>query len=198
MQIFISKSLVFFAVPKTGTTAIERQIEPRADISLRHNPAIKHIRPQRFNRFLEPYVLKHAPAPLIKMALMREPLDWLKSWYRYRQRPENLGRSTSTALVDFNQFVQEYLGDDRPDYANLGSQHRFLTLQNGDLGVTDLFRYEEMQQAVSFLESVLDQKITLERNNVSPQMDLKISPTLLKELQAKRKADFDLYETLST
>lgn len=195
MLVFLQAKLVFFATPKTGSTAIEHGFSPFADMIFQGNPEIKHIPPRRFNRLIAPFVSKYTGDDLCKVALMREPLDWLGSWYRYRRRDALLGHPNSTATVSFNQFIEAYLAETRPAFADLGSQHKFLRLRDDSVGVDRLFRYENMSAVSKFLCERLNQSVALEHLNVSPTASLTLSPTLKRELEQRQKADFDLYHS---
>ena len=128
------------------------------------------------------------------VALMREPTDWLGSWYRYRQR-EGTDPGKSTRGMTFDAFVRAWCSDPRPDFADVGSQERFLRPRQG-VGVDRLFRYEEIETFVDFLEDRLGCEIILPRLNVSPAGATELTPetrALLKEAAAD---DYAMYETL--
>ena len=71
----------------------------------------------------------------------------------------------STRGMDFDAFVQAWCADPQPEFAAVGSQARFLQPRNGK-GVDHLFRYEEIDRLVAFLEDRLDFEITLPVLNV--------------------------------
>ena len=194
MLILWKENLVIFAVPKTGTTAIEQALAPHAAISFLRPPAAKHMTHQRFNRFMRPWLKKEGKEDIRTVALMREPISWLGSWYRYRQRPEVAGSANSTAGLDFDAFVRAYLGENpRPAYARLGSQARQLSKSRTEVGIDHLFRFEEMGRFVEFIEARVGVRLELPRINVSPAMPLTLSPALEKRLRQQHALDFDLY-----
>ena len=100
MLVFWRQRLVFLATPKTGSTAIEAALGAAGGgVVIQRPPQLKHTTVQRYRRFVAPYLgdcVKGETFAVI--ALMREPLDWLGSWYRYRQRedevPEKSTRGT--------------------------------------------------------------------------------------------------------
>jgi hypothetical protein len=78
----------------------------------------------------------------------------------------------------------------------VGSQGKFLRPRQGQ-GVDRLFRYEEIDAFVHFLEDRLGCEILLPRLNVSPPGATELSAgteALLREVAAE---DFALYATLS-
>ena len=96
MLVFAREKLVFLSVPKTGTTAWQAALEPLATMMVRDPPELKHAPVFRYNRFFRPMLEKFVGEGLTVLAVMREPVDWLGSWYRYRQRDFLAGRPTST------------------------------------------------------------------------------------------------------
>ena len=125
---------------------------------------------------------------------MREPRDWLGSWFRYRQR-EGTDPAKSTAGMSFDTFVQAWCKEVRPDFAEVGSQDRFLRSKDGDR-VDRLFRYEDIGSFVQFLEDRLDCEIILPRLNVSPSGATDLSAATEALLHEAAAADFALYDTL--
>src|SRR3990167_2597853 len=87
MLVFWEERLVLLATPKNGTTSIAKALESRAAISIQRPPELKHTPIKRFRRFIGPYLEQVSKEPFTVIGVMREPRDWLGSWYRYRQRP---------------------------------------------------------------------------------------------------------------
>lgn len=197
MLIFIQERLAFLATPKTGSTAIEMALGPRADIRISRNPRAKHTPLRKYRRFIEPFVKTLSDRAPDTMALVREPVDWLGSWWRYRSRDEIEGTPTSTKGLSFDAFVEAYLSDDPPEFARVGSQAQFLSDRDGEIGVSYLFRYEDMGAAVAFLERRLNGPVRLERQNVSPRGEVALAPSLRRELESRHRADFELHARLS-
>jgi hypothetical protein len=121
----------------------------------------------------------------------------LGSWYRYRGRSELIGKSNSTHDISFDQFIEGYLQDTPPNYARVGSQAKFVSANDGTLGMTHLFPYDRMNLMVSYLEARLKKQIKLPQTNVSPKAELSLSPALLKELQKVHAQDFNIYDTIA-
>ncbi|MDP4034015.1 MAG: hypothetical protein Q8P60_14395 [Pseudorhodobacter sp.] len=195
MLVFWGQRLAFLATPKTGSTAIEAALESLAAVVVQRPPALKHTSVHRFHRFVAPYLAAAAGEEFTVTAMMREPRDWLGSWYRYRQRDDMSNPEKSTAGLSFDAFVTAYCSENPPEYANVGSQERFLRPKNGR-SVDWLFRYEDIGTFVEFLEDRLQCEIILPHLNVSPKASLDLAPateTLLHRFAAK---DFELYQTL--
>lgn len=196
MLVFWEQRLAILATPKTGSTAIESALEPLATLSVQRPPVLKHTPVQRFHRFIGPYLETTSGHPFTLVALMREPRDWLGSWFRYRQRDDVTEPAKSTAGKSFDEFVNAWCDDPQPEFAAVGSQARFLQ-PKGEKGVDHLFRYEDIGTFLTFLENRLDCEIILPRLNVSPPGKLDLSAATERRLNKAAERDFALYDTLS-
>lgn len=194
MLVFWDQRLAFLATPKTGSTAIAAALESLAAVSIQRPPLLKHTTVHRYRRFVGPYLEAASKDTFTLVALMRDPRDWLGSWYRFRQREET-EPSRSTAGMSFDDFVRGWCSDPRPAFADVGSQARFLRARQG-VGVDRLFRYEEIDRFVAFLEERLDCEVILPRLNVSPKGATDLSPATEALLHEVAAEDFTLYRTL--
>ena len=195
MLVFWQAKLVILAMPKTGTTAIAAALESLAAVSISQPSVLKHTNFRAFHQFLHPYLEAASGGPFRVAALIREPRDWLGSWYRFRQSDGIIAPQESTAGLSFDDFARAYCTTPRPDFANVGSQAEFLDHGTGKQ-VDHLFRYEDMGTFVHFLEDQLDCEILLPHLKVSPPGSLELSADsedLLFHVLAK---DFELYRSL--
>ena len=196
MLLFWKAKLVLLAVPKTGTTALEAALLAHTDTAILNLPEKKHLTARRWRNQLAPFFENRGTRQIETMAIIREPRGWLGSWYRYLARPEISGSASSTAGMDFAQFVTGWLSDPEPEYARVGRQSRFVANAEGKIIVDHLFRYEDLGQAVDFLQQRLGVTLDLGRRNISPQADLSLPPALEARLQREAAADFDLWARL--
>jgi hypothetical protein len=208
LLVFPEQRLVILATPKTGSTALAAALAPLAGLVAR-TPALKHTPVRRYRRFLAPFLAAATGGgDFTVVALMREPVDWLGSWWRYRMRPELAGSGRSTAGLSFDAFVRAWCSAPQPDYAAVGSQARFLAAGPGARGETAagaaagapvaagvdlLFRYEDMPAFLDFLALRLGRGIELPRRNVSPAAPLDLAPQTRRRLRRVAAADFALY-----
>lgn len=193
MLVFFDQRLVFLATPKTGSTAIESALQPLSAFTIERPPVLKHTTAQRYQRFIGPFLeAASGGASFTVTAMMREPVSWLGSWYRFRQRADLADERNRTNDVTFDEFVQAWCEDEPPAFAAVGRQSRFLKEHKGR-GVDRLFRYERIEDFVHFLEDQLDCAITLPRLNVSPSGDLTLSDHTRARLERTAAADFELY-----
>ncbi|WP_204114290.1 gamma-glutamyl kinase [Shimia biformata] len=197
MLVFWKEKLVILSVPKTGTTALQSALGAEADIVVRDPPELKHAPIYRYNRFFRPMFEKAAgESGMETLAVMREPISWLGSWYRYRQRPFLDGKRTSTRDKSFDEFVEGYCKGDRPPFANVGSQAKFLEPRPNGTRVNHLFRYEDQDALFAFLEQRLNRRIETRAENVSPKMTLTLSPDVEAKLRRKCAEEFALYDSI--
>ncbi|GHG94875.1 hypothetical protein [Pseudodonghicola xiamenensis] len=196
MLVFYKERLVFLSVPKTGTTAYQTALRDRADIVISDPPELKHAPVYRYNRFFRPMFDKVCHAEMETLAVMREPISWLGSWYRYRRRPFMAGKPNSTHDISFDDFVNAYAKGEPPAFARVGSQAKFLEPRPNGTRVTHLFRYEDPDRLRRFLEERLGMAIDTARENVSPQMPLELSASTEAKLRRKCAEEFALYDSI--
>ncbi|WP_084386150.1 hypothetical protein [Roseinatronobacter thiooxidans] len=193
MLYFLKHKLVLFATPKAGSTALEHALAPLADIVLQGDPRIKHCTFQRYKWRMEKFIQIFEEDAPQTAALIRHPEDWLGSWFRFRHGSWLEGTPRSTRGLSFDQFVEGYLAEKQPAFAAVGQQAKFLTHPKTGETVDHLFRYEAMPEFVAFLEARLGTAITLERQNVSPNHHISLSPALRQRLEQHYAEDYALY-----
>lgn len=196
MLVFYKERLAFLSVPKTGTTAYERALAPRADMVISEPPMLKHAPVYRYNRFIRPMFERVCGVDLEVMAVMREPISWLGSWYRYRQRPFMQGKPNATHKISFDDFVLAYMKGNKPGFADVGSQVQFMKSQPNGTGVTHFFRYEDQPRLNAFLEDRLEVTLSLTRENVSPVVPLELSADVEARFRRKCADEFELYASI--
>jgi hypothetical protein len=197
MLVFYKAKLAFLSVPKTGTTAYETALRPYADLVISEPPMLKHAPVYRYNRFVRPMFLKVCDTELEVMAVMREPISWLGSWWRYRQRPFMQGNPNATIGISFDDFVLAYMKGSKPGFADVGSQFKFLETQPNGTGVTHLFRYEDQPRLQKFLTERLGATFDLQRENVSPDVPLDLSEDVERRFRRKFADEFELYDGIA-
>ena len=196
MLIFLKQNLCLLAAPKTGSTAIEAGFAPRADIVFRGDPRNKHMTMRKFQRFVAPYLVSLGHDRFETMALMREPIDWLSSWYRYRARDQIRGKPNSTAELSFDDFARAYISDDPPPFARVGRQATFLSDKTGRLAITHLFRYENFDNAIAFLADKTGFAPEIRTLNTSPEMDITCTAKTRQALQDYLAPEYGIYNAL--
>lgn len=197
MLVFATQKLVLLSVPKTGSTACETALAPLASLVVTAPPELKHAPVFRYNRFIQPMIARFLGEDVDVVAVMREPVSWLGSWFRYRQRATLAEQANSTQGMTFDAFVTAYCTGQPPAFARVGSQAKFLEPQRNGTRVTHLFRYEDQAGLRGFLEDRLGARIDTARENASPAMPLSLSDPVEARLRRKHADDFALWQSIA-
>lgn len=191
MLVCSGANLVFLAVPKTGTTAIEVALMQHADIVFgKHR---KHMTARRYYKVIAPFLAEALDVCPETMAVIRNPVDRLRSWYRYRKRGDTDHANHSTLNLSFDDFIRDVIRDDPPPYAQIGNQHNFLCDPAGDLMVDHLFAYERQATLRDFLTTRIGAPLVFKQKNVSPDIPAPISPHVEDALRDARASEFALH-----
>ncbi|MEM8730337.1 MAG: hypothetical protein AAGF79_10510 [Pseudomonadota bacterium] len=193
MLVFSAQKLAFIAVPKTGTTALEMALRPYADIIFTKNR--KHMPAHRFHNRVAPFLEEAFGVRLERMAVLRDPEEQIRSWYRYRTAALQRGSAKSTRAVSFDQFVRDVISEDPPPYAGIGSQWNMVTGKSAVL-VHHLFAYETQDVMHGFIEERFGEAIDIKRKNVSPRVDAPLDDATREALREARPQEFALYDRL--
>ncbi len=193
MMVFFRENLAVLAVPKTGTTALAMALRSRADIIF--GGKRKHMNAAFFHRKVAPFLKDAYKVTPERMAVIREPLDFMRSWYKYRQRKQLAGTPKSTQGLSFEAFIEAALSDDPPACAKIGRQATFLSLARRNIvPVHHLFAYEAQPRLQSFLNERFRGNIDLKPHNVSPNIAAPVSDELRARFRADYAAEYDLYD----
>lgn len=198
MLILGIQRLVVLETPKTGSMALRAMLEPytlpASDEAARH---VGHTG----------YMLKHAPAlaqafggGLETLAVVREPLSRMKSWYRYRMREKVAHLPVSTKGMRFADFMMAYLEDPPPTFANVGRQDRFVGWNGREARVDHLFDYNRLELLEAFLSERTGDVLTLPARNVTPKtkpLDYSLSDAVATQFEDQNAEEFALYAAVS-
>lgn len=199
--------LVILSQPKTGTTALDTALAPRASIVVSNPPQLKHMQYRKFMRFVAPWVKSQAGldrSDYEVVSVMREPIDWLGSWYRYRTRDalknanNKKQRANYAGDVNFEDFVSEVLKPrpDRRTFAQLGSPCGVALKGSGSIGCDRIYPYEDLSGLYELIEERTKRPIELSKMNVSPEGDMTLSEETRAKLMAQWAFAFDLHSSL--
>ncbi|MBU3032063.1 sulfotransferase family 2 domain-containing protein [Paracoccus marinaquae] len=194
MLIFWDHRLVFLATPKAGSTAVEVALESLASASIQRPAALKHTDISAYRRHVGPWLHAQTGEAFTTVALMREPVDWLRSWYRFKLRDDHEDPLHRMEGVSFASFARDYATPDGPRETMIGTQSGFLT--DGSARVDRIFRYEDMASFVTFLEDRLDCAIELPRINVPPAVNVDLPPEAEAMLRQRLAEDTALYASI--
>jgi len=195
MMIFWRKSLIMISVPKTGTHSYIDHLQSQADIVFKHPQNMKHMGLNQFTKKVLP-LLSPSKRELDYFGFVRNPVDWLWSWYCYRSRPEIINRPASTASITFKEFIRSYLEPDSPPYANVGRQSALLTSPNPPYKANVIFKYENHNSANEYLSSKIGIQVKpCKILNQSPQREKDISRDDVSLLEREVPYEFEIYES---
>lgn len=198
MLVFHTQNLVVFAIPKTGSTALEAALAPQASVVVRAPPAQRHMNWGVYSTTWEPVIRQALGGTPEGFAVLREPVERLRSWYRYRSGPQFDGTDLSCAEVGFDGFVDASLSDDPPPFARVGSQDKFVMSRAGEIQIHHLFDHAQMPLALDWLSARLGRKISLGRRNPSPDRPAPLEAGLLDRLRTARAREFDLHSRVAS
>jgi len=188
-------------MPKCASTSIEIAINRFCNVHYSGNPKLKHINAEVFTKSILPVHQKLVPSAHIEsICLMRDPLSWIESWYRYRSRdalknPSNPNHKNYTGNISYDEFIMEYIsGGKRKSYADLLCQFDFLSIGNNQLGVDNIIPMNRIDLFEDFISDKLGSKFTVPHINSSPKKDLYLDSDLKERLQKYFSKDIILYK----
>lgn len=196
MLVFVDANLVLFAVPKTGSTAYHLALKGQADIALTGKQALKHMPLRKYERHFAPFLKNGFKIAPEKMAVMRHPVEQLRSWYKYRSRGGVRGKNAIPEGLSFDGFIEEVISKRPVDFAKVGSQLTFLSSDDGVLLTDHLFAYERPTVLMQFLTDRIGKPFQTQQKNVSPPRNAPLSATMETALREARADDFALYDRI--
>lgn len=201
MHISFKHGFAFLCVPKTASTSIESAIKGDCDIIFSGHPKVKHIDAQAYSSNIRP-LLPHAKR-IESFCLIRSPLEWLESWYRYRSRkelmvPKHPDHKNYTGHLSYNEFVTAYLSEakPRPSFAWLKSQYSFIHLRNGAVGVDRIFCMDRLDLVSEYLSHKIGRDVFIDFENRSPKRISVLDQTIKKKLQEHLAKDIALFKAV--
>lgn len=183
---------VFLASPKAGSTAIQRAFKGQAQMLISAPPSLKHLTAADFETDIAPLLAKHGypRSSYATTCLVREPIDLTVSWWRYRSRPQVLGRPHYTGEMSFDEFVDRVVSG----RGAFRTPSQFACDEHGRTLVDRTFRYDHLDACVAWMAELCGAHIELERVNESPRRAVEISAASRAKLEEFYAADLALYE----
>lgn len=208
MLVFWEARLVLLSQQKTGTTALIHALASQADMHIRQPTELRHMNHTEFCTFICPMFMKKTGVGRTGfnvISVMRDPLDWVGSWFRFRARPQladpNHPRHAEyTGAMTFDEFVWDVCASrtgHTPAHAAIGTPCRVALSREGLLEVDQLFPYEDMSGLRSLIEEKTGKPLKTIPVNVSPTMELNLSDEPRLALQQLYKNEIELYASLS-
>lgn len=175
MLISVKHNYVFLCTEKCASNSVETMLKAYSDIALLYPPALRHTNYREYSQYIKPYLKEKAGIDSIEtICLVREPLSWLNSWYRFRSRykirdPKHPKHKNSTFGIQFSEFIEAYMSPNPPSFANVGSQFSFVQDHMNKVSVDTIFLYESIGDFVEYMSNKVGRKLKIENKNVSPK-----------------------------
>ncbi|MEM1431272.1 MAG: hypothetical protein AAGG09_17600 [Pseudomonadota bacterium] len=161
---------VFLCNPKTGTTALEHALDPHCEVRVGKTPNWKHL-----NYFAVKALFGETfdNAGCDYVTVVRDPLDTLHSWYRYRQRralrqPGHPNRARFTGDISFEAFVGEWIAQSS-ERARVGISVNFCISPADEVAPALYWRYEDLDNLKAWQEDRIGAEVTIPFKNRSPE-----------------------------
>ena len=193
MLVFPFERLTFLCTPKCASTSVEEVYAPYAGVVLGGHPKLKHVDLSAYERGFAP-ITGEALGALETVCLIRDPLEHLKSWYRYSRRPDLKNREWSQRGRTFEDFVEDFLDVDQG--WTMKTQHEFVQDKTGQIGVNRIFAFEHLDRFVDFMNERLGVRVALPAINASAPASTSIASGLEADLRCRLAPDFTLHEAV--
>jgi hypothetical protein len=196
--------IVFLANTKSASSSIEAALRRWAGIAITAPPALKHMNYRAFMEEVAPMIerrLNLGRANYEVVCVMREPLSWVHSWYRYRSRselrdPTDERHGNYSGRLSFSEYVRLYCSADPPAPARISTQVAMLLGESGSIGVDRVFPYERLDGLLEYLGTAVGATINLPTANVSPAAEFDLDVDADQLLRVKLRADIELHSRL--
>lgn len=194
---------VLLSMPKCASTSLVHSLQGRAELVLRVNPRLKHMNCQSFHKLMVPVLnnggYQRDDYELVSM--FREPVAWIESWWRYRQRPALAKEDPTkfTGEISFEEFVGRYVDNDPRPGTLRGRPAKFIALSERlDIGVDRLFALERPDVWQAWINAKvpggIDLQVDKNRSTVRPEPEL--SSTMRARLSEFFAPEYAIYEEL--
>ncbi|MCW2772539.1 MAG: hypothetical protein JWN91_865 [Nocardioides sp.] len=193
---------VLLSMPKCASTSLVRSLSGHAELVLRVNPRLKHMNCRSFHSLMVPVLRNggYERDDYELVSLFREPVSWLESWWRYRQRPALAQEDAAkfTGEQSFEEFVGRYVDNDPRPGTLKGRPAKFVSLSDRlDIGVDRLFALEQPEVWQQWIGLKVGGGIdvhTDNRSSVRPPPEL--STTMRARLDEFYRPEHEIYENL--
>jgi hypothetical protein len=193
---------VLLSMPKCASTSLVHSLQGRAELVLRVNPRLKHMNCRSFHNLIVPVLNNggYQRADYELVSLFREPVAWLESWWRYRQRPA-LAREDAakfTGEISFEEFVGRYVDNDPRPGTLRGRPAKFIAMSDGlDIGVDRLFALEQPDVWKRWINEKVGGGVDIQVDNRSRvRSEPELSSTLRARLNEFFRPELEIYERL--
>lgn len=211
MIISLQHRFVFVANTKAASTTIENLLRPHVDVCLSSEPKLKHMPLARIHQVFEPIfqMSEHQLADFASFGVLRDPTEWVVSWFNYLSRPKSKIRQGPRYVgdVEFGDFCRVVAESadtpDRPAWATLGGQLRRFSLGD-EIGLNVIVDHARLSSGFAELSELigrdLSEDLQTRRENVSKNVRLRIEDVTDAQralLFERFRSDYELYAAVS-
>lgn len=200
MLISLKKRFLFICNTKAASTSIEASLQHLSDVIHTGTPALKHIAYRDVLKEYQTLFTESGKTPdtLFRFGVMRDPISWISSWFRYRRGNEV--QAPLPAEMSFREFWQN---NDWNITRHNGTRYLQRTCFEDDFGrisMDFLIRYEELpigfkevMQSIG-VDAVLPR---LNQSNLHENADI-VPADLRDELRDFYDADYEIYNKIES
>lgn len=198
MLIGVRKRFLFVANTKAASTSVEGAMGPQAEVASPGGAQGKHMPLARI-RHQYNFIFDNPAYPFegfFKFGVMRDPLDWIGSWFRYRKG--NKVEAPLPAGMDFAGFWERGDWNIRRGDGSPYQQSDLFCNFRGEVMCDLIIPYHRLDAVLPRVLDGLGIKANLPRLNVSTLRDTGdlIPPALLPELRAHYARDQAIFDGL--
>jgi hypothetical protein len=196
----VRRRFVFIANSKCASTSIEALLADAAEIVCSAPPRRKHM-PWSAVRKQYAFLFEEAGQPVesfFRFGVMREPVDWFRSWFNYRSGDPRLPNAlpAGTTLENF------WRSEDWVKWRKDGQKHlqkQMFTDEDGQCHFDLIIPYDQLDQALPAVRQHLGLPIKgLPHRNASAGGVYRhdIPPALVEEINDFYREDFEFYSAV--
>ncbi|MBF4162087.1 sulfotransferase family protein [Nocardioides acrostichi] len=200
MMALPAHGFVMLSMPKCASTTLVTTLKGEAEILMRINPKLKHMNCRTFTNKMAPVLANagYRRADYELVTLFREPVAWLESWWRYRQRPALKDKADGkwTGDTSFEEFAIDHV-EGRPGGIS-GREARFVSLDDSfTIGVDRIFALERPDAWQGYIDRALGREVEMVTKNWSTS---RAEPELTEATRARLREhyapEYDIWQQL--
>lgn len=193
MLISVKKKFVFIANSKTASTSIENALTKFAEINRNGGAQRKHVKwlkVKREYKFLF-NLKKYRPESFFRFGVVREPIEWVLSWYNYRR-----GNKKVQHTLPFNTTFEQFWAKD--EWLKNASQKHHFTDNDGICRFDLIMPQHEIKTMFPIVMKSLGlAQVKLPISNKSIGKKVKrsdLSSEIIAEINAYYREDFEFWQ----
>jgi hypothetical protein len=199
LNISFDHKFVFFDIPKSASTSIDKAIKPISQFRIAGRGAIKHCNVKDYEQHIEPFLVKRLGEEVRefeRIAVVREPIDMLRSLYRYLQRPGvevegHTDHEKYTGNVEFQEFCLAVCGEGTRVGHRWGAPKasEFLSDEYGIVKVDSIFSFDDLDGVADYLSRRCGARIEMPQMNSTSGTEEALDSTALSLIEERFKRE---------